>query len=1153
MSAGIVGFTPFAGASSIAGSVGASLAASGLFAICKPGRFRAGKEHQEQLANHDIVRILRAAWGQAAVATVRSYAEAFENSTPSFLEAVGKIKAEDFVPEQITVATIRQAIGMSRRFLLLEDSGAPVEAEIASQAAKLQASLVTSFLGTVRKQAQPMPESFQEWAEGTNSRSCGGILGQLCSHVAAAMKQDSRAQVAILQLSLQDLTDNVARIERGQAQILASCQKILASVDQTQQARLKEFSESIEKAVAGIESKIESAFRSYDRPPLDPPFATGASNEHRFDFTYRRRRTPLVGRDAAMSALVEFLSDPVRTGSWTVISGPAGTGKSRLAAELIAMAGGWRAGFLRKDSSWLQGAGERWQSEKDTLIVIDYAGDMNPKVLSGFLASLNRDRGVAAPVGCASRVVLIDRLPPDNDLGLASRLTSEAGDYASELLANRWVTAQRVSGIPGDQTARRDLLHLEPVDDLSALAIAEAWARPKWTVHSAERVRQAIAKDPELGRPLFAALLGDAISADGLPEGELNPVMVARTALSRLHRKAVGVQESHWKQAQHLFAIATAGQGVAECDLIESLGLDDEDAAGILGVLRRIALPDSENRILALQPDFLGELFVLDDLFTSATHKGALERVDRLMALAWGKGRKPNEFLMRLAGDFVGRANQVSAAANRSGYQPKPEAVIEILIRIFCSAATPVALDRGGTAVQAEAIRVASQGGELGIADVLMKEVERVYGSPGAGLPVFDLAVALFGYAFAPERGKSAVGRLRDLSASGLAEVRHVFSAALANRAHYLASAQQLGESSKLVDELRRLHCDFKEKAVREPLAMALYNLSLSLGNAQQLEESGKLVDELRRLHDDFKERAVREPLAAALYNRSNHLANASELDESGKLVDELRRLHDDFKEKGVREQLAKALVNHSSHLADAQQLEESCKLIDELRRLHGDFKEQAVREVLAAALFNNSNHLANASQLDESGKLVYEVRRLYNDFKEQAVRELLAKALVNLSNRLAKVQQLGESGKLVDELRRLHDDFKEQAVREQLAMALANRSNDLAKAQQLEESGKLVDELRQLNDEFKEQAVSQQLVKALTLVAILRYAFRPEELDRALAHIQEVRDLWVAFPEEAVCKALSLGLRTMSELLAEQSCEDLSKQLAEEADRLPC
>jgi hypothetical protein len=56
--------------------LGASLAASGLAALCKPSRFFSGKEYTETLANHDISRLVRTAWGEAAMASLRAYVEA---------------------------------------------------------------------------------------------------------------------------------------------------------------------------------------------------------------------------------------------------------------------------------------------------------------------------------------------------------------------------------------------------------------------------------------------------------------------------------------------------------------------------------------------------------------------------------------------------------------------------------------------------------------------------------------------------------------------------------------------------------------------------------------------------------------------------------------------------------------------------------------------------------------------------------------------------------------------------------------------------------------------------------------------------------------------------------------------------------------------
>jgi hypothetical protein len=71
--AGLVAINPFAAAAALThplaasvASLGTNLLASGIAAYCRPDRLHAGKDHQEHLANHDILRLIRTSWGDAA-------------------------------------------------------------------------------------------------------------------------------------------------------------------------------------------------------------------------------------------------------------------------------------------------------------------------------------------------------------------------------------------------------------------------------------------------------------------------------------------------------------------------------------------------------------------------------------------------------------------------------------------------------------------------------------------------------------------------------------------------------------------------------------------------------------------------------------------------------------------------------------------------------------------------------------------------------------------------------------------------------------------------------------------------------------------------------------------------------------------------------
>ena len=68
------------------------------------------------LANHDIVRLVRTAWGEAAVATIKAYWEAHGNPNHGYIEKrVKAAKPQDFEPQTITVKAIQDSLTASRR------------------------------------------------------------------------------------------------------------------------------------------------------------------------------------------------------------------------------------------------------------------------------------------------------------------------------------------------------------------------------------------------------------------------------------------------------------------------------------------------------------------------------------------------------------------------------------------------------------------------------------------------------------------------------------------------------------------------------------------------------------------------------------------------------------------------------------------------------------------------------------------------------------------------------------------------------------------------------------------------------------------------------------------------------------------------------
>ncbi len=261
-----------------------------------------------------------------------------------------------------------------------------------------------------------------------------------------------------------------------------------------------------------VSGHIQTALASARRPLLTQPhqsIPTAPSVSSTYPLTYSARTTALVGRDHALEAVCRFINDG-RGSLWTVISGEAGTGKSRLAAELIAMLrdedefdgdaavrpGQWRAGFLL-DSLWLGTDGLRWQPDSDTLIVIDYARHLvadRLESLSVFLHALDT-KSAENELRCKIRVILIDRLSPNSEKGIFRQMTR--GSSARAVIERTQWKASTAKNTPSVEPSSWydshsqdcDPLFLQPLGSTSALEIACAYSRRPLTELESIRVR----------------------------------------------------------------------------------------------------------------------------------------------------------------------------------------------------------------------------------------------------------------------------------------------------------------------------------------------------------------------------------------------------------------------------------------------------------------------------------------------------------------------------------------------------------------------------------------------------------------------------------------------------------------------------------------
>lgn len=324
--------------------------------------------------------------------------------------------------------------------------------------------------------------------------------------------------------------------------------------------------------------------------------------------TYRARQIPFVGRQRERAVLERFLADAAEV-SWLTVSGPGGSGKSRLVQEFVLTAGPeWRAGFLalKQDFDWTT-----WQPNIHTLIAVDYAAERVDEIralLNGL--QVRPDRGARV------RVLLVER--EANGAWMQELVGKRSDGYAIEQA--RFAESPLVLGPLSEQ----DLWE-------TVLSVLRTGARvlPSRT-DVLQRLREI---DPD-GRPLFAAFAADALLS-GRDIREWDRDRLLRDVLERERQRWAnnGVLESY----ENLLALVTAVGGETEQILeapVDGLKLPNliEFDRALYSVMTGCELEGDS--VPALKPDLLGEFFVLEHVRGRNDRITAMQ-VAEFAAAAW--------------------------------------------------------------------------------------------------------------------------------------------------------------------------------------------------------------------------------------------------------------------------------------------------------------------------------------------------------------------------------------------------------------------------------------------------------------------------------------------------------------------------------------
>jgi hypothetical protein len=374
-------------------------------------------------------------------------------------------------------------------------------------------------------------------------------------------------------------------------------------------------------------------------PPLD--LRERESDGGRLFFFGASNRVPLLEREDELSKLQSWLIAP-EVFSWTLLSGPGGAGKSRLALELClrAIKAGWDAGFLSSTSPYADPEQFlRFDPEKPTLMILDYVADDPAR--GGTLVRILIERDLAGDIPSPVRVLVLER-------------SGREGPWYSLFTAG-------YKDLVGDYFTKFDAaeLTLKPLSARSLFAILQHVAGDQEAKDDGALLTQLKHLDPQ-GRPLFAALAGDAIR-HGRSLRHLSKAALVQDLLDREQRRWVRFAPNYETLRRHINAaiLATLIGGLELREELQHLNPDRfpfSEGEFNKTLMNAISGGRETNFIPSIEPDIVGEWFALEGLKPcnpfDRTGGDLITAAERLSAGNWNAAVQYARFRMQAFDDF---------------------------------------------------------------------------------------------------------------------------------------------------------------------------------------------------------------------------------------------------------------------------------------------------------------------------------------------------------------------------------------------------------------------------------------------------------------------------------------------------------------------
>jgi tetratricopeptide (TPR) repeat protein len=774
---------------------------------------------------------------------------------------------------------------------------------------------------------------------------------------------------------------------------------------------------------------------------------------------------------------------------WALVTGAAGDGKTRLALEFFKKAEmlQFRFGFL--SFSNLKNFHSRvWRPSRPTFIVVDYAAE-EPNLVADLLKGLaarTYDPGFEFPV----RVLLLERDAASN--WLKKLMSPDTAGNSIRALCYRATEDQleyRLTTLSLEALLKimRDRVADNGVGDVLLL---ETLLRvdPHW---------RAIGEDWQLlPRPLFAAATAQAI-AELLKDGDEALDVVRKLEKEDVLSRLIDRERIHfWGDAlatdhllekrrlglhENLLLISTMTLDLPRREL-EKIGqevlkyLPDQDSFDE-DRLRRMSGADVRSAIKRLEPDVVGEYFVLKRLDELNEH----ERQALINAGLTLGGSRSSIFLIRCATDFAELWRKLDFL------QPSTSGPASIAF-VKAAAHLPTILDESRSddvsAVIKAVLSLADKTNDPSLAEHIALALYN-YGvrlgetRPEAAIGCYDELIVRYGASNEPilrehiatallNKGVllGALGHHHEALAvyddllNQFADATHpsicdCFHRSIINKGHALIAIGQAQEAISMFDQFIRLYGDSTERNQRERTIMALTNKASALGNMlHKVEEASNMFDDLIDRFGAASEPEFQRHLAVALLSKARIFAAHGQQPEAIATWTELASRYSSTNDVEVRMFVAQGLLSKAKvFLSLNRKLEALTELncVIEILGASTDSEPQHMSSTATAIIGTKGSYGLVARALGDKGAVLGMLERhgeaidclnqvvdRYRNSEEIELRTLVAHSLVNKGVALCKLGQEDHAINIFDEVIIRYGACKESGLLTEVSRAQA-------------------------------------------------------------------------------------------------------------------